>query len=87
MDLHYQYTLQCYDDNAKGCAIQDPTGQIKYKQNAKIHVDNNKTMHNNGQSNATAVQVMEFIDHDINLWDGLLWLTGDSLKDLKQLTA
>eukprot|EP00957_Ditylum_brightwellii_P059986 4554044-Ditylum_brightwellii.AAC.1 len=27
--------LKCYDDNAKGCAIQDPTGQIKCKQNAK----------------------------------------------------
>eukprot|EP00957_Ditylum_brightwellii_P102562 7816947-Ditylum_brightwellii.AAC.1 len=46
--------LKCYDDNAKGCVIQDPTGQIKCKQNAKTYVNNNKTMHNNGQINATA---------------------------------
>eukprot|EP00957_Ditylum_brightwellii_P164016 12487947-Ditylum_brightwellii.AAC.1 len=40
-------------------------------------------MHNNSQSNATAVKLMEFVDHDINLWDGLLWLTGGLLKRLK----
>eukprot|EP00957_Ditylum_brightwellii_P029429 2224676-Ditylum_brightwellii.AAC.1 len=28
--------LKCYDDDAKGYVIQDPTGQIKCKQNAKI---------------------------------------------------
>eukprot|EP00957_Ditylum_brightwellii_P003691 279784-Ditylum_brightwellii.AAC.1 len=37
-------------------------------------------MHNNGQSNTTAVKLMEFVDHDINLWDGLLWLTGGLLE-------
>eukprot|EP00957_Ditylum_brightwellii_P122097 9311907-Ditylum_brightwellii.AAC.1 len=68
--------LKCYDDNAKGCVIQDTTGQIKFNQNAKMYVDDNKNMHNNGQSNATAVKLMEFVDNDINLWDGLLWLTG-----------
>eukprot|EP00957_Ditylum_brightwellii_P187452 14275985-Ditylum_brightwellii.AAC.1 len=68
--------LKCYDDNAKGCVIQDPSGQIKCKQSAKMYVDDNKTMHNNGQNNAAAVKLMEFVDHDINIWDGLLWLTG-----------
>eukprot|EP00957_Ditylum_brightwellii_P164017 12487948-Ditylum_brightwellii.AAC.1 len=26
---------------------------------------------------------MEFVDYDINLWDGLFWLTGELLERLK----
>eukprot|EP00957_Ditylum_brightwellii_P051647 3916540-Ditylum_brightwellii.AAC.1 len=40
-------------------------------------------MHNNGMRDATAQQLTSFIDHDVNLWDELLWITGGLLERLK----
>eukprot|EP00957_Ditylum_brightwellii_P173014 13172033-Ditylum_brightwellii.AAC.1 len=40
-------------------------------------------MHNNGMRDATAQQLMSFVDHDVNLWDELLWITGGLLEKLK----
>eukprot|EP00957_Ditylum_brightwellii_P191378 14571037-Ditylum_brightwellii.AAC.2 len=68
--------LRCYDKFAHGCIIKDPTNQLKSKHNAKMYVDNNKTMHNNGIYDTTAAELMQFVDKVINLWDGLLWITG-----------
>eukprot|EP00957_Ditylum_brightwellii_P166608 12682800-Ditylum_brightwellii.AAC.1 len=40
-------------------------------------------MHNNGMRDATAQQLMSSVDHDVNLWDELLWITGGLLERLK----
>eukprot|EP00957_Ditylum_brightwellii_P206477 15348625-Ditylum_brightwellii.AAC.1 len=48
-----------------------------------MFVDDNRQMHNNGKMHATARQLMSYVDHDVNLWDELLWITGGLLDRLK----
>eukprot|EP00957_Ditylum_brightwellii_P211685 15366464-Ditylum_brightwellii.AAC.2 len=75
--------LICYDKKAKGATLSDPTWQICTQQNAKMFVDDNRQMHNNGMRDATAHQLMPFVDHDVNLWDELLWIIGGLLEQSK----
>eukprot|EP00957_Ditylum_brightwellii_P189308 14409275-Ditylum_brightwellii.AAC.1 len=42
-----------------------------------------RQMHNDGMRDVTAHQLMSFVDHDVNLWDELLWITGGLLECLK----
>eukprot|EP00957_Ditylum_brightwellii_P114303 8715194-Ditylum_brightwellii.AAC.1 len=79
--------LVCYDRKAKGCILFDPTKKIRTQQNAKMFIDDNRKMHNNRIMNATTHQLMSFVEHNVNLWDELLWITGGLLERLKQCTA
>eukprot|EP00957_Ditylum_brightwellii_P057201 4334467-Ditylum_brightwellii.AAC.1 len=75
--------LRCYDKKAKGALIKDPTGRNSTQQTAKMFVDDNKQMHINRVRSASATQLMSYINHDVNLWDELLWITGGLLEKLK----
>eukprot|EP00957_Ditylum_brightwellii_P078241 5949071-Ditylum_brightwellii.AAC.1 len=48
-----------------------------------MYANDTKTMHNNGVYNASANDLMQYADKDVNLWDNLLWLTGGLLEQLK----
>eukprot|EP00957_Ditylum_brightwellii_P100526 7663213-Ditylum_brightwellii.AAC.1 len=75
--------LRCYNKKAKGAPIKDPTGRFSTQQNTKIFVDDNRQMHHNRIMNASATQLMSYVDHDLNLWDELLWITRGLLEKLK----
>eukprot|EP00957_Ditylum_brightwellii_P163988 12485825-Ditylum_brightwellii.AAC.1 len=40
-------------------------------------------MHNNRRFDSTGKELMNYIDHDVNLWDELLYITGGLLEHLK----
>eukprot|EP00957_Ditylum_brightwellii_P126352 9632465-Ditylum_brightwellii.AAC.1 len=40
--------LLCYDKKAKGANLKDPTGKISTQQNAKMFVEDNRQIYNNG---------------------------------------
>eukprot|EP00957_Ditylum_brightwellii_P007984 604588-Ditylum_brightwellii.AAC.1 len=48
-----------------------------------MFVNDNRQMHINGKMHATARQLMSYVDHDVNLWNELLWITGRLLEQLK----
>eukprot|EP00957_Ditylum_brightwellii_P050748 3847930-Ditylum_brightwellii.AAC.1 len=77
--------LLCYNKKAKGALLKDPTGSISTWQNSKMFVNDNRQMHNNRKMHATARQLMSYADHDVNLWDELLWITGGLLEQLKTI--
>eukprot|EP00957_Ditylum_brightwellii_P068277 5184055-Ditylum_brightwellii.AAC.1 len=76
-------SLKSFNKKAKGCLITDPTRSISIKENAKMYVDDNKMVHNNKRFDSTAKELMNYVDHDVNLWDELLYITGGLLEQLK----
>eukprot|EP00957_Ditylum_brightwellii_P083909 6376802-Ditylum_brightwellii.AAC.1 len=48
-----------------------------------MFVDDNRQMHNNRIMNASATQLMPYVNHNVNLWDELLWITRGLLEKLK----
>eukprot|EP00957_Ditylum_brightwellii_P061134 4639268-Ditylum_brightwellii.AAC.1 len=76
-------SLICYGKKAKGALMKDRTGRISTQQNAKMFVDDYRQMHNNGIMNASATQLMPYVNYDVNSWDEFLWITGGLLEKLK----
>eukprot|EP00957_Ditylum_brightwellii_P003406 258107-Ditylum_brightwellii.AAC.1 len=75
--------LKCYSDQANGCIIKDPTNAIIQEQDADMIVDDVTMQHNAGQYNLDTQALMNICQHDITLWDELLWVNGGLLETLK----
>ena len=40
-------------------------------------------MHNGNKPNATAHELMNYVTHDVSLWDRYIWTTGGLIERLK----
>eukprot|EP00957_Ditylum_brightwellii_P166992 12712969-Ditylum_brightwellii.AAC.1 len=58
-----------YTKNSKGCQIQDATGTTVQQAPGKIFVDDKNLMHNGEKTYANAQKLMDYVTHDISLWD------------------
>eukprot|EP00957_Ditylum_brightwellii_P068210 5178169-Ditylum_brightwellii.AAC.1 len=65
---------------AHGCTLICPEQKISAKANADMFVDNATLLHNLLVFHTTAIQLMQQIKHDSELWGGLVWTTGGLLK-------
>eukprot|EP00957_Ditylum_brightwellii_P102448 7809196-Ditylum_brightwellii.AAC.1 len=74
---------KCYDKVAHRFTINDPTGTITIKQNAKQFVDDNKIAHNGSKHNATAPELIAMVQHNTTVWD-LILNTAGGLLELKK---
>jgi hypothetical protein len=60
---------KAYAKNSKGCQIQDPTGTIVQQAPGKMFVDDKNLMHNGKKTNANVQELMDYVTHDVSLWD------------------
>eukprot|EP00957_Ditylum_brightwellii_P025595 1934206-Ditylum_brightwellii.AAC.1 len=75
--------LDEYSDKAHGCIIKDPTKTLKQERDADMSVDSLTAQHNSGRYDYDEVTLVTMTNHDINLWDQLLYIAGGLLESLK----
>eukprot|EP00957_Ditylum_brightwellii_P081736 6218010-Ditylum_brightwellii.AAC.1 len=75
--------LKCYAKLAKGCSIYDPGKEEIIPSDADMFVDDNTLMHNTGNFDKPATNLMQQVKYDTKYWGRLLWITGGLLEFLK----
>eukprot|EP00957_Ditylum_brightwellii_P131070 9997745-Ditylum_brightwellii.AAC.1 len=74
--------LKVYHRMSHGCQITDPTKTIKVKCNTDMFVDDATLMHND-KPTIQVTQLMQRMQHNANVWGGLLWTSRGLLEFLK----
>eukprot|EP00957_Ditylum_brightwellii_P188670 14362427-Ditylum_brightwellii.AAC.1 len=65
---------------AHSCILICPEQKISAKANANMFVNNATLLHNALAFHTTAIQLMQQIKHNSELWGGLVWATGGLLE-------
>eukprot|EP00957_Ditylum_brightwellii_P204275 15338470-Ditylum_brightwellii.AAC.2 len=74
---------KAYAKHHKGCSICDPTGTVQLEAQGKIFIDDKNLMHNGKTLDATAMELMSIVTHDLSLWDQYIWITSGLIERLK----
>eukprot|EP00957_Ditylum_brightwellii_P021030 1585033-Ditylum_brightwellii.AAC.1 len=74
--------LKVYHHMCKRCKFKDPAQITPVQCNADMFVDDATLLHNN-KFDTLALQLIQQIQHDAEIWGRMLWVSGGLLELLK----